>query len=98
MCSRPGLLHDPDRGLRFLNLLWKSLLEPRNVTQRSERLITINTLLLGVLLALTVLQEVFLQISDQLGCTDTADYRLRVRRSMDFWTVFGTAWSVLCRA
>lgn len=72
-----------------IHLLWRSVLELRTVTQRRERFIADSTLLLGALLALTVLQEVGLQISDQLGWTHTADYRLQFHRSVNFWTVFG---------
>ncbi|MCV7339854.1 hypothetical protein MHAE_05637 [Mycobacterium haemophilum DSM 44634] len=72
-----------------VHLVWRSVLELRTVAQRRERLIAISTLLLGALLALTCLQDMGLPIADQLGWTNTADYRLRFHRSINFYTAAG---------
>ncbi|GAB1814701.1 DUF6545 domain-containing protein [Mycobacterium sp. MUNTM1] len=69
-------------------VIWNSLRELRIVDRRRERLIAISTLAMGLTAVVTALHEVALQISDQLGWTQTDELRHQFHASCFFYMIF----------
>lgn len=63
----------------------------RTVNRHQERLVALGAFGLGVAIGLTCVQEVGLQVTDQLGWTNTANYREHVHGVVTFWIVSATA-------
>ncbi|WP_156623889.1 MAB_1171c family putative transporter [Mycobacterium sp. 852002-40037_SCH5390672] len=70
-------------------MIWLSVRELRTASSRRERLIAISTLSIGLAGMGSVIQEVALQMSDQLGWTHTAEFRQQYHAFGIFFMIFG---------
>lgn len=70
-----------------IHLLRRSAAALRTTTMVRERLIAVGALSLGIAIQLTCGQEVVLQITDQLGFTNTVAYRTHVHGISVFYAV-----------
>ncbi|WP_081396296.1 DUF6545 domain-containing protein [Mycobacterium colombiense] len=69
-------------------IIWNSLRELRIADRRREHLIAISTLAMGLTAVVTALHEAALQISDQLGWTQTDAFRHQFHASTFFYMIF----------
>lgn len=70
-------------------MIWLSLHEFRIARRRRERLIAISTLSMGLAGMGNVVEEAALQMSDQLGWTNTADFRQQYHAFGLFFLILG---------
>lgn len=70
-------------------MIWNSGRELRAASRPRERLIAISTLSMGLMAVLTVGKETALQISDYLGWSHTAEYRLQYHAWGIFFMIVG---------
>ena len=72
-----------------VRIILLSVRELRIAARRRERLIAISTLSMGVAGVFNVVQEAGLQLSDQLGWTDTAHFRQQYHSNGLFFMIVG---------